>query len=185
MIFNIGYSDDMGSTNIIENAELRGQTRIFQDRKHAGQALAQMLKGYRDSSATVFAIPAYPVPSRWSIRGHGSHNIRGGIGVVEPEDLPPTRIEATLGVALPPVIRINIEIQAIGRSKKPPISRLGRITGWEEHLHIVQDLGHQIEPILTSTPSDDPAQNLKTRWIYWSKVTALNRDEILPTKDIL
>lgn len=62
MIFHIGYSDDMGSTNIIESTELRDQTRIFQDRKHAGQALAQMLEGYRDSSATVFAIPAGGVP---------------------------------------------------------------------------------------------------------------------------
>jgi predicted phosphoribosyltransferase len=62
MIFHIGYSDDMGSTNIIESTELRDQTRIFQDRKHAGQALAQMLERYRDSSATVFAIPAGGVP---------------------------------------------------------------------------------------------------------------------------
>lgn len=60
----IGDSNDMASTDIdiIESAELCDRTRVFQDREHAGQVLAQMLKVYRDTSATVFAIPAGGVP---------------------------------------------------------------------------------------------------------------------------
>ncbi len=52
----------MEPTNIIEIAKLHDRTRVFQDREHAGQILAQMLEAYKDTTATVFAIPAGGVP---------------------------------------------------------------------------------------------------------------------------
>jgi putative phosphoribosyl transferase len=48
--------------NIIERAGLRERTRVFRDRAHAGEVLAEMLDQYRQSDAVVLAIPAGGVP---------------------------------------------------------------------------------------------------------------------------
>jgi putative phosphoribosyl transferase len=48
--------------NIIERADLREQSRVFQDRTHAGGVLAEMLDVYYQSDAVVLAIPAGGVP---------------------------------------------------------------------------------------------------------------------------
>jgi putative phosphoribosyl transferase len=48
--------------NVIEMAELRDRVSVFRDREHAGDTLATMLKRYRGSQATLFAIPAGGVP---------------------------------------------------------------------------------------------------------------------------
>jgi putative phosphoribosyl transferase len=48
--------------NIIELPELRDRTRVFRDRQHAGEALAEMLSTYSKSDAIVLAIPAGGVP---------------------------------------------------------------------------------------------------------------------------
>jgi putative phosphoribosyl transferase len=48
--------------NIIERPELRERTRVFRDRAHAGEVLAEMLDAYRQSDAVVLAIPAGGVP---------------------------------------------------------------------------------------------------------------------------
>ncbi|NVM22785.1 MAG: phosphoribosyltransferase [Desulfobacterales bacterium] len=52
----------MQSTNIIELAELRDQTRVFRDRQHAGQILTQMMQEHKETPAIVMAIPAGGVP---------------------------------------------------------------------------------------------------------------------------
>ncbi len=52
----------MEPEKIVEFPELRDRTRVFQDREHAGRVLAEMLKAYEDTSATVLAIPAGGVP---------------------------------------------------------------------------------------------------------------------------
>jgi predicted phosphoribosyltransferase len=49
-------------SNIIERPELRDRLRVFRDRPHAGEVLAEMLDAYRQSDAIVLAIPAGGVP---------------------------------------------------------------------------------------------------------------------------
>jgi len=50
------------SHNIIERPELRDRLRVFRDRPHAGEVLAEMLDAYCQSDAIVLAIPAGGVP---------------------------------------------------------------------------------------------------------------------------
>jgi putative phosphoribosyl transferase len=50
------------SPTIIERPELRDCTRVFRDRRHAGEVLAEMLGNYSKSDAMVLAIPAGGVP---------------------------------------------------------------------------------------------------------------------------
>jgi predicted phosphoribosyltransferase len=47
---------------IIERPELRDQVRVFRDRTHAGEVLAEMLSSYRKTDAIALAIPAGGVP---------------------------------------------------------------------------------------------------------------------------
>jgi len=47
---------------VIEDAALRNRTFIFRDRTHAGELLAEKLKGYKKSGAYVLAIPAGGIP---------------------------------------------------------------------------------------------------------------------------
>ena len=49
-------------SNIIDLPELREQTHVFQDRTHAGQVLARMLKHDNKQTGTILAIPAGGVP---------------------------------------------------------------------------------------------------------------------------
>ena len=48
--------------NVIEQPDLRERTRVFRDRAHAGEVLAEMLDTYHQSDAVVLAIPAGGVP---------------------------------------------------------------------------------------------------------------------------
>lgn len=45
-----------------ELPSLRGRIRVFRDRRHAGEVLADLLEDYRRSDATVLAVPAGGVP---------------------------------------------------------------------------------------------------------------------------
>ncbi|MCJ7546249.1 MAG: phosphoribosyltransferase [Deltaproteobacteria bacterium] len=48
--------------NIIERPELRDHVRVFRNRQHAGEVLAEMLSSYSKTDAIVLAIPAGGVP---------------------------------------------------------------------------------------------------------------------------
>lgn len=48
--------------NIIERPELHDRTRVFRNRHHAGEVLADMLSSYGKTEAIVLAIPAGGVP---------------------------------------------------------------------------------------------------------------------------
>jgi len=48
--------------DIIDRPELRDRVKVFQDRAHAGQVLAEMLASYRGTDTIVFGIPAGGVP---------------------------------------------------------------------------------------------------------------------------
>jgi predicted phosphoribosyltransferase len=48
--------------NLVEIPELRNNIKIFQDRKHAGSVLADMMVHYKDTNSIVFGIPAGGVP---------------------------------------------------------------------------------------------------------------------------
>jgi predicted phosphoribosyltransferase len=52
----------MESMNIIERADLHNRIRVFRDRKHGGEVLAQIMEKYRQVHAIVLAIPAGGVP---------------------------------------------------------------------------------------------------------------------------
>ncbi len=49
--------------------QLRQKTGVFQDRKHAGQILAEMLHEWKDSKAIVLAIPSGGVPVAVEVSG--------------------------------------------------------------------------------------------------------------------
>jgi putative phosphoribosyl transferase len=55
--------DQKTPPNIIEQADLRERTRVFQDRAHAGEVVAEMLDPYCQTDAMVLAIPAGGVPA--------------------------------------------------------------------------------------------------------------------------
>jgi len=48
--------------NIFDRSDLRNQTHVFRDRRHAGLTLSKMFKVYEDTNAVVFGIPAGGVP---------------------------------------------------------------------------------------------------------------------------
>jgi len=50
------------SSKVIEDPSLRNKTRIFKDREHAGQLLADKLEGYTTKDTVLLAIPAGGVP---------------------------------------------------------------------------------------------------------------------------
>lgn len=50
------------TTRLVELPQLRNLTRVFRDRVHAGEVLADMLATFRASDAVVLAIPAGGVP---------------------------------------------------------------------------------------------------------------------------
>ncbi len=50
------------SPHIIELPELRDRTRVFRDRQHAGEVLAEMLSSYSKTDAIMLAIPAGGAP---------------------------------------------------------------------------------------------------------------------------
>jgi predicted phosphoribosyltransferase len=52
----------VGTTRLIELPQLRNQTRVFRDRAHAGEVLANMLETFRAGDALVLAIPAGGAP---------------------------------------------------------------------------------------------------------------------------
>jgi predicted phosphoribosyltransferase len=52
----------MEPENVVELQEFHNRTRIFQDREHAGQVLANMFKTREEASAIVLPIPAGGVP---------------------------------------------------------------------------------------------------------------------------
>jgi predicted phosphoribosyltransferase len=49
-------------TVVVERRGLRGLTRVFRDRAHAGAVLAEMLSARRGSNALILAVPAGGVP---------------------------------------------------------------------------------------------------------------------------
>ena len=48
--------------NLVEIPEIRNMIRIFEDRKHAGKILSDMMMNYKDTKSIVFGIPAGGVP---------------------------------------------------------------------------------------------------------------------------
>lgn len=49
-------------TKFYDRPQLRQKVGVFQDRRHAGQVLAEMLQEWKDSKALVFAIPSGGMP---------------------------------------------------------------------------------------------------------------------------
>jgi len=55
--------------NVTESKALHNRSAVFQDRRHAGQALTELLDMFRDSNAVVMAIPAGGVPVAVAVAG--------------------------------------------------------------------------------------------------------------------
>jgi predicted phosphoribosyltransferase len=51
-----------GTPQLVELPQLRNQTRVFRDRAHAGEVLANMLENFRGGDALVLAVPAGGAP---------------------------------------------------------------------------------------------------------------------------
>ena len=54
--------DDRQTHPVVDLGPLRGKSRVFHNRSHAGTVLARMLEEYRGTDAMVLAIPAGGVP---------------------------------------------------------------------------------------------------------------------------
>jgi putative phosphoribosyl transferase len=102
--------------NIIELPELRERVRVFQDRRHAGEVLAEMLSSFSKSDAIVLAIPAGGVPVAAVIAENLKIPLE--VAVVSKVTLP-WNTEAGYGaVAFDGTMRLNEELVAgLGLSK--------------------------------------------------------------------
>jgi putative phosphoribosyl transferase len=125
--------------NIIERPELRDRTRVFRNRQHAGEVLADMLNAYRQSAAIVLAIPAGGVPVAAAIAE--KLEIALDVAVVSKITLP-WNTEAGYGaVAFDKTMRLNEDLvpclglnkgqiqQGIGRTTQKVLSRVKRFRG--------------------------------------------------------
>ena len=91
--------------NIFDLAELRGKTRVFRDRSHAGELLGRMLQSYRKSGALLLAIPAGGLPVAEAVRQ--SLGLALDVAVVSKITLP-WNSEAGYGaVAFDGTVRLN------------------------------------------------------------------------------
>ncbi len=96
--------------NIIERPELRDHVRVFRNRQHAGEALAEMLSSYSKTDAIVLAIPAGGVPVATAIAAR--LQIPLDVAVVSKITLP-WNTEAGYGaVAFDGTMRLNEDLVA-------------------------------------------------------------------------
>lgn len=94
--------------NIVEIQELRNGTRIFRDRNHAGNILANLMLNYKDSDTIVFGIPAGGVPVAVPIASNLNLNL--DVAVVSKITLP-WNTEAGYGaVAFDGTVKLNHEV---------------------------------------------------------------------------
>jgi putative phosphoribosyl transferase len=102
---------------IIERPELRDRVRVFRDRHHAGEMLAEMLSSYNKSEAIVLAIPAGGVPVAAAIAQ--KLEIALDVAVVSKITLP-WNTEAGYGaVAFDKTMRLNEDLVAnLGLTEK-------------------------------------------------------------------
>ncbi|MEW6672786.1 MAG: phosphoribosyltransferase family protein [Thermodesulfobacteriota bacterium] len=54
--------------NVFDRPDLRGKTRVFRDRRHAGEILGRMLQPLRHSGALMLAVPAGGLPVADAVR---------------------------------------------------------------------------------------------------------------------
>jgi len=94
--------------NLVEINELRNVTRIFMDRNHAGNILANMMLKYKESDSIVFGIPAGGVPVAVSVASKLNLNL--DVAVVSKITLP-WNTEAGYGaVAYDGTVKLNHEV---------------------------------------------------------------------------
>jgi len=92
-------------SNVFDLPELRGKTRVFRDRVHAGEVLGRMLNPYRDSGALLLAVPAGGLPVAQAVRQ--STGLTLDVAVVSKITLP-WNTEAGYGaVAFDGTVRLN------------------------------------------------------------------------------
>jgi putative phosphoribosyl transferase len=96
--------------NIIDLPEMREQTRVFQDRTHAGQVLTRMLAAHEHPAGVVLAIPAGGVPVGMVMAE--KLGLDFDMAVVSKITLP-WNTEAGFGaVAFDGTVRLNVELMA-------------------------------------------------------------------------
>jgi putative phosphoribosyl transferase len=96
--------------NIIDLPEMRDQTRVFQDRTHAGQVLTRMLAAHDHPAGVVLAIPAGGVPVGMVMAE--KLGLDFDMAVVSKITLP-WNTEAGFGaVAFDGTVRLNVELMA-------------------------------------------------------------------------
>jgi predicted phosphoribosyltransferase len=95
---------------VVERRELRGRARVFRDRDHAGEVVAEMLLGLRGSQALLLAIPAGGVSVAATLAGALGLDL--DVAVVSKITLP-WNSEAGYGaVAFDGTVRINRSLAA-------------------------------------------------------------------------
>jgi putative phosphoribosyl transferase len=94
--------------NFFDLPDFRNRTAVFNDRKHAGEVLSEMLMHYKDTNAIVFAIPAGGVPVGALVASE--LQIPLDVAVVSKITLP-WNTEAGYGaVAFDGTVRLNMEM---------------------------------------------------------------------------
>jgi len=117
----------MPYNNVIERPELRDRVRVFRDRAHAGEVLADMLSSYGKTEAIVLAIPAGGMPVAAAIAER--LRIPLDVAVVSKITLP-WNTEAGYGaVAFDGTMRLNEDLVAhLGLTKEQIQEGIGQTT---------------------------------------------------------
>jgi len=106
-------------SNVFDLPELRGKTRVFRDRIHAGEVLGRMLNPYRDSGALLLAVPAGGLPVAEAVRKVTGLEL--DVAVVSKVTLP-WNTEAGYGaVAFDGTVRLNPAVLAYARLSRDQI----------------------------------------------------------------
>mgnify|MGYP006291231545 CR=1 FL=1 len=102
--------------NVYEDRQLFDRTHIFEDRKHAGKFMGEMLRFYKDSDALVLGIPAGGVPVAAEIAGE--LNLLLDVAAVNKITLPWTAEAGYGAVAFDGTVRLNEElVKQVGLSR--------------------------------------------------------------------
>lgn len=96
--------------NVYEDRQLFDRSYVFQDRRHAGKYMAEMLQFYKDSDALVMGIPAGGVPV--AARIASGLDLPLDVAVVSKITLPWTTEAGYGAVAFDGTVRLNEELVA-------------------------------------------------------------------------
>lgn len=159
--------------NVTELPELRDRTRVFRDRRHAGNVLAGMLARYEGTRAILFAVPAGGVPVAAAVAARLSLPLE--VAVVSKITLP-WDTEAGYGaVAFDGSVLLNEEILSRIRLSKGQIEEGQRATREKVERRVREFRGERPLPDLGDTTAILVDDGLASGFTMLAAINALRR----------